>query len=614
MKFKVKLMKLIHILRKPIQCLRKPIHTLKIFPTKLTKRIRLFRKSKGVNVVRPLVNKVRLKRILAFFVSGLIVFGSFSYSAYATGQLVETKPTFTPTPSTIPGDLTIEQAYEIIDEGIAAVLEAYGFSEGSVEASFYDMMYQKLKADDCHLSYGPNETSPNEYEGTYCLYSSPGVWNENYLMLFCTTLSSSWIYYSHTTFMEYARARLAAEYSASQFNADDYVQTEPISIKSEILKDYITETDTKYTPKNAIGKMSFRTDDFFHMTILKNDKNSFAYNYWYLYNEGFKAIGGGDEIYLLFFVTYGGETYYSQYQYHFLMNTEDVWFEDRDEIEYIKYQLAYEYWDFMYSDEQSLQSGTMFTDKDCSFFRFYFSGDVPNISGFSDFSKFSTTNSGTVSYYIPGLNKTKPTPFYASDRSTSINFGDYIRQHFKGSVASHDANGDTDCDIGYIASATPIKSNFDIDVTRIPDNYYVTISGDTVYDYSITNPETGQSSSIEQFVTNNYTYVTINNGSESGSGVGGDLSVGGHIDVGGKVDIDININDSVSLPSVSEGDGENFFGADALDVFAGLTKNNPIMATLTALFGVIDPALVATFSVTISLCFLLAIWRLIRRG
>lgn len=324
-----------------------------------------------------------------------------------------------------------------------------------------------------------------------------------------------------------------------------------VVISSEVFKDHITETNSDYTPKNAIGKMSFRTDDFFHGTILKNDTKSTQYNYWFLYTsgQGFRAIGGGNEIYLQFFFTYGGNTYYSQYQYHFTMNTEDVWFSDRDEVEYTKYQLAYEYWDFMYSDENSMQSGTMFTDKDCEYFRFQFTGDQPYIVGFSDYSKFSTyTYSPAVSYYIPGLNTTKSTPFYSSDRTTSINFGDGIRSHFVGAVSKHDQNCENKCDIGYIASATPIKSTYDIDVSRIPDNYFVTINGDTVYDYSITNPETGQTSTINEYVTNNYTYITNNNGNESGSGVG-NVTVGGHIDVGGKVDVGVDIN--VSVPDIN---------------------------------------------------------------
>ena len=88
----------------------------------------------------------------------------------------------------------------------------------------------------------------------------------------------------------------------------------------------------------------------------------------------------------------------------------------------------------------------------------------------------------------------------------------------------------------------------DIDTSKIPSGQIVTVSGDTIYNYTITNPDTGDSSKFGDYITNNYTYITNNYGEGgSGSGVGGNVTVGGEIEVGGSVGVDIN----VSVPDIN---------------------------------------------------------------
>lgn len=113
-------------------------------------------------------------------------------------------------------------------------------------------------------------------------------------------------------------------------------------------------------------------------------------------------------------------------------------------------------------------------------------------------------------------------------------------------------------DWGLICSSEPFELFADqthINYNKIPDNYTITINGDTIYDYSITNPDTGDSTTINNYITNNY--IIPDNGGSSNSGdsgngdvnvtVGGNVSVGGKVDVSGKIEIDtkpidININ------------------------------------------------------------------------
>lgn len=107
-------------------------------------------------------------------------------------------------------------------------------------------------------------------------------------------------------------------------------------------------------------------------------------------------------------------------------------------------------------------------------------------------------------------------------------------------------------DFGFYVSTSPILMNgfaADIDTQRIPDNYYITVGGDTIYNYTITDPATGQSDTVNNYVTNNYTFVdTGDEGGSSGS-VGGNVTVGGQIDVSGKVDVGVDVN--VNVPDIN---------------------------------------------------------------
>lgn len=100
-------------------------------------------------------------------------------------------------------------------------------------------------------------------------------------------------------------------------------------------------------------------------------------------------------------------------------------------------------------------------------------------------------------------------------------------------------------DFGFFVSKSPFGMGgfaADIDTQRIPDNYYITVGGDTIYDYTITNPSTGQGDTINNYVTNNYTFIDSGDGGGSGGSVGGNVTVGGQIDVSGSVDVDVNVN------------------------------------------------------------------------
>ena len=108
--------------------------------------------------------------------------------------------------------------------------------------------------------------------------------------------------------------------------------------------------------------------------------------------------------------------------------------------------------------------------------------------------------------------------FIASDYSTSsASITDYVRR------SSFSPNSNKKDDYGFIISSSPFTlygNQTSIEYDRIPDDYVITIDGDTIYDYPITDPSTGKSTTINNYITNNYIIA----GDDSGGGSGGDTT------------------------------------------------------------------------------------------
>lgn len=74
------------------------------------------------------------------------------------------------------------------------------------------------------------------------------------------------------------------------------------------------------------------------------------------------------------------------------------------------------------------------------------------------------------------------------------------------------------CDLGFVRTAEPPTFTYALDTEKVPDNYYITVGGDNIYEYNITNPATGDTTTINNYITNNY---IITNPSSSGDTSGG---------------------------------------------------------------------------------------------
>ena len=188
-----------------------------------------------------------------------------------------------------------------------------------------------------------------------------------------------------------------------------------------------------------------------------------------------------------------------------------------------------------------------------------YTSDTAYLQGYLAFN----TSYGTV-VNAPAAKKTYAVSGKLSDLVKN-NFGNMLR-----ASTFTPATNKTD-DWGYIMSETPFelfKDQTSIDFSRIPNNYTITINGDTIYDYSITNPDTGDSTTIKKYVDDDYDFPQVPDVPDvpdpgDGSGTGGKVEVSGKIDVSGKVDVDVNVN--VNSGSSSNPDPGDYIDPGTVD-------------------------------------------------
>ncbi|MBQ8195688.1 MAG: hypothetical protein IJZ47_10015, partial [Oscillospiraceae bacterium] len=90
---------------------------------------------------------------------------------------------------------------------------------------------------------------------------------------------------------------------------------------------------------------------------------------------------------------------------------------------------------------------------------------------------------------------------FTPDKLSTISITDIDDQFFTDTYSG---------DLGYIASASPIPMDNpipDVEPDKIDPDATVKMTGDTIYDYTITNT-TGDTTTFNEYVTNNYTYIT----------------------------------------------------------------------------------------------------------
>lgn len=316
-------------------------------------------------------------------------------------------------------------------------------------------------------------------------------------------------------------------------------------LDSSDFSDKIEEQNSEYTPKGELGKISYRTDDTFQKWCQYANRKDF-YQAYIIDNNRFVNVGGAEDLYFQLFILYDDIHYVSEFQFHLFFDVECI-YDDSGTVTSVAKYPRIQCWsniDGDISEPVDVFSSTV----DCSEYKYFFLGQQSSpgslvLKGYKTYSDF-IKNTNSKSWYSSSW----PDHWYYLYNSDLTQTFEWIYTSSHYCAGTYDYHVDTDCDRGLYVSPTPIDFTYrDIDTTKIPANQIITINGDTIYNYTITNPETGDSSKFGDYITNNYTYITNNyggseSGGSSGSGVAGNVTVGGSIDVGGSVGVDINVN------------------------------------------------------------------------
>ncbi len=269
-------------------------------------------------------------------------------------------------------------------------------------------------------------------------------------------------------------------------------------------RDICARLESQYGPKNTSIRHSWQTDKAYHTHL------SF-------FNEGYFFNSNLTDVYCVPFF-YNGKTkdkyYYSLCQLHFYQEV------TQDENGNNVVSLYMDYYNWFDKGETT----TYLVSSDLATIRYMRFPDITNSTltfrGFTKYSDFLTYSNGS---YMQIAGVAIDPSYDLSDLSlnTSVNWQATLPWAIRYTTNSAAEIAAQDyADYGFYYSDKPINMGAydDIDFKRIPDNYYITINGDTVYEYPITNPDTGKSTTINNYITNNY-YIDDDDSSGGGNTV-----------------------------------------------------------------------------------------------
>lgn len=306
------------------------------------------------------------------------------------------------------------------------------------------------------------------------------------------------------------------------------------------LKEAVEIDNLVFSPKNATGKVTYWNDELYQAHYQAYPKSYPTYTNANFYTSYEFVATNSNDFYILLYYKMDDSVYYSKYQYHFYIKVV------RDSSSSLTHTLYADVWD---NAEQTKEEAATYSIDVSNY-----PHATLNVSGlYNDYFRGfeSLANYKKNSGVSPDLPDGMELKTLLSPDLTQSLYAQNVYTHFGKSYEEHKATCTADCDYGYIASVSPIVMRYDIDSSKIPDDAIITVGGDNIYNYYITNPDTGESSTMNEYITNNYTYITNNNGGESGGSsggsVGGNVTVGGEIAVGGQVGVDI----TVSVPDIN---------------------------------------------------------------
>lgn len=355
-----------------------------------------------------------------------------------------------------------------------------------------------------------------------------------------------------------------------------------IEISGETFADIVARLNEHYAP-NSLNFISYKKDKRWG-----NNQSVNSYFYWTsLYFEGI-FCNKWTEIYLLP-ATFVDDNYYSIYNIHLSQAVTEV---DGANVIYLDWEVlsaltgevicsgqidAYDFATVRYFD-LSCKGGVLWTD-------------------FRPFDTYSAYLQKSQNMSLFGVPYDECSYMYTSRDLANSDFSTSKRRYDLTPQSAANDNYDS----GFIVSDEPILLGYDctgIEVDKIDKDAIINLGGDTIYDYTITNTS-GDSTTINEYVTNNYTYIT-NNEVPDGGNTGGDVNVKGEIAVGGEVDINVNINDSLSSMPV-EVDVDNY-----IDVLPEQAR--PVTNLMKIFFDWLPVELMSLILAGVAVAVILRIW------
>lgn len=328
-----------------------------------------------------------------------------------------------------------------------------------------------------------------------------------------------------------------------------------VKLSAEKFQEIVNRLSEQYSPKNTGNRHSWQTDKAFVAN---------GYGYISFFSEGTFCNSNLTDVYMLGFYYQGDKTgnyFYGLLQYHFYQTV------TQDESGNNVVSLYCDYWNWFNDTDKT----TVLISDELATYRYARICARPDgriiVAWFKTRTDFFKVTNQTQSIITIGTNESDNT-YNLTDKSlnTRVTWIEAAREHSgffsgKDNIESNFISANN-ADIGYFYSNAPINMGaYDIDFTKMPDDYSVIANGDNIYDYSIVDNSTGDTTTINNYINNNYVFPDNNGGGGSGGGtqtvdvnVGGNVNVGGKIEVGGKVEVDVNVNVMSDNSSNSESD------------------------------------------------------------
>ena len=483
------------------------------------------------------------KAVAVFCVVAIVVVTSVSFSSSASADVIEDNDHM---------DLETD-----LNKVLTKAILGMDWSE--VVAEYFDVFYETIS-----LNYWNVNTS------LFPQYGDDGLFTDDYLSENGKKYDG---YYMSPPidwdqFVLYAQERRKSELDSSTLDSNDYVKknnVDPVKITTDDLKKIYTDYSLMYAPMPTPSQYLYN-----YQSATGKKETGYGYHQFnpyapvFRYGKGYGAdvgqkSGWSNGCYVLPYIFDDDlqGTYYSWGYWHFYHKTEDS----------IRYICA----DYISladdSDVTHFEKAWNMSEKGASYgfatFANYFA-----LCSYNSDTLYLQCSQSSADYSLLQLS-------LGRDKFLALNgkITDLVSKSFTSFLQASTFTPQTNTadDWGYIMSETPFelfKDQTSIDFSRIPNNYTITINGDTIYDYSITNPDTGDSTTIKKYIDDDYDFPQVPDVPDvpdpgDDSGTGGKVEVSGKIDVSGKVDVDVNVN--VNSGSSSNPDPGDYIDPGTVD-------------------------------------------------